>query len=190
MSGLFWESADIAVRAFEPADLERVINERHTLNSAKDWYYDEIGLPSSEKSLREKYDKLLEGNNDSFLFAVYDKNGTYAGEVWVWDTNRRAGVVRQGIFTEPQFRGRGVAKQALALVLDYYFNELNYRKSATYVFSFNEPSIRFHDKFGYTVEGVLKEDIYTRGKYADKLCYALFRDNFNALHKNLLWENR
>ena len=111
----------------------------------------------------------------------------YAGQLSVWHANRRSGVFRHGIFLEELFRGRGLAKEALVIAMDFYFNELGYRKVCPYIYPYNANSLKFHEKLGFTFEARLKEEHFTRNGYHDVLYYSLFKDDFNALHRDALW---
>jgi len=185
----FWSNARIRVRAAEEADADFLIENRKSPDSVRQWYEDEILFPLSEKELRGGF---VGGLNDFYkddkkLFMLETISGEYAGQLQVWDANRRAGVFRHGVFLEEKFRAQGLAGEALVIVLDFYFNELNYRKASPYIYSYNIYSQKFHEKFGFKLEARIKEEHYTRNNYHDLLYYSLFKDEFNELHYTSLW---
>jgi len=185
----FWEGERIRVRAAEENDLAFLIESRKTPDSLRQWYEDEILFPRSEKETRDNFSGDLKDfyTDDKRLFILETLDGEYAGQLQVWHVNRRAGVFRHGIFMEEKYRGAGLAREALTIVLDFYFNELNYRKCCPYVYSYNLRSQKFHENFGFLREAVVKEEHYTRGGYHDLIYYSLFKDEFTALHKDELW---
>jgi RimJ/RimL family protein N-acetyltransferase len=64
------------------------------------------------------------------------------------------------------------------LVLRYYFQELRYQKVTVRVYSFNDASIRLHEKLGFQLEGRLRRTVYTNGEYFDELIYGLTVEEF------------
>ncbi|MDR3090747.1 MAG: GNAT family N-acetyltransferase [Clostridiales bacterium] len=193
MNKSFWTGKDVILRAFDEGDLVRLAESRKSPDSRREWLYDAIRPPMTEAALRKAYsDELFDrakGSGDR-LFSIELKSGEYAGELVVFNTNPSSGVFRQGLFLEEGLRGKGFGAQALVIALDYYFNELRYRKSAPYVYAYNPASMRFHEKFGFVKEAVHREERYTRGQYHDTVYYAMFREEFNLAHGRDLWEGR
>ena len=189
MRTCFWSTERIRIRAAEEEDAGFLAERRKTPDSLCQWYEDAIQFPQSDKETRDGFIKNLHEfyKDDMRLFMLESPDGAYAGQLSVWETNRRAGVFRHGIFLEERFRGLGLAKDALVIVMDFYFNELNYRKSAPYVYAYNLRSQKFHEDFGFTLEARMKEEHYSRDIYHDVLFYSLFKDAFNTRHKNDLW---
>ena len=56
----------------------------------------------------------------------------------------------------PRYWGQGYAREAVTLLLRYYFRELRFQKVTILIYSFNARSIRFHERFGFTESGVLR----------------------------------
>jgi RimJ/RimL family protein N-acetyltransferase len=106
--------------------------------------------------------------------------------VYVWFTQTRERFFRYGIQIDEAYRKKGYAAEALVIVLDYYFNELNYQKCCPTAYEFNKRSQAFHERFGFVKEGVLRNEVFTRGKYYSMVYYGLLRDEFNAKYKH--WE--
>jgi len=186
LSKNYWQGKQIRLRALEDADLERYIAERAQPDSIRQWYEDELLFPASEKEVRKSYDEALEefSKDDKRIFIIETRSGEYLGEISVWNTKKRAMVFRYGIFLVEDARGKRYGKEALTIVLDYYFNELNYQKCDPTVYSFNKKSQAFHESMGFILEGRLRNDVYTRGEYHDMLVYGMLKDEFNKLHKH------
>ena len=72
------------------------------------------------------------------------------------------------------------ASEAIRLVLRYYFDELGFQKCNVGVYSFNEASIRLHEKLGFTREGVQRRSIFTRGQYYDNILFGITAEEFHA----------
>lgn len=182
----YWENKGIRLRAIEEKDLDIYIKQRNNPDSIRQWYEDEILFPESAMDVKRKFEEcLIEfGKDDKRIFIIETLDEEYAGEISVWYTKKKHGVFRYGIFLEEQFRGKGYGKQALIIVMDYYFNELNYQKASPTVYSYNTNSQAFHENFGFTLEGRLINDVYSRGVYHDMLYYGMIKDTFNKLHRH------
>ena len=53
------------------------------------------------------------------------------------------------------------------LALDYAFNELGLHKLSCEVLAFNTPVIKLHEKFGFKVEGILRDQYHREGTFID-----------------------
>jgi len=182
----YWQGNLIKLRSFEDKDLEKYINDRVNPDSKRQWCEDYIRFPFSPAEIKEqteKYNSSLK-DEDKRLFTIETLYGEYAGEISVWHTDRRNGTFKYGIFLDEKMRGKGYGKDALKIVLDFYFNELNYNKAQPDAYAFNNNSQKFHEKFGFVLEGVLRNQIYSRGEYHNLHCYGMLKNEFNKLHKH------
>ena len=82
---------------------------------------------------------------------------------------------------EKEYWGKGYGSEAKMLLLDFAFNTLNLRKICSNVIAFNERSLKYSLKCGYKEEARLKKHHYADGKYWDKLCLAVFREDWEPL---------
>ncbi|WP_082235284.1 GNAT family N-acetyltransferase [Halobacillus massiliensis] len=75
--------------------------------------------------------------------------------------------------------GSGYGSEAMGLLLNYGFKELNLHKIYLRVFSFNERAINLYEKLGFDKEGELKEHLFRNGEWHGITCLAIFQTNFN-----------
>ncbi|HEX5943871.1 MAG TPA: GNAT family protein, partial [Anaerolineales bacterium] len=68
-------------------------------------------------------------------------------------------------------------------VLRYYFRELRYQKVTIMIYSFNERSIRLHEKLGFKLEGRLRRMVYTNGTFYDELFFGMIIEEFDQIDK-------
>jgi RimJ/RimL family protein N-acetyltransferase len=180
----------------EEGDIDLFINRRLSPDSIAEWYVDKVRFPGSEKNVRENTKDWLEdcSKDDKRIFVVDAKDPSgetgprWAGVLDVWSADRRSGVFRYGVNFEEEYRGKGLAQEALILVLDYYFNELNYQKASPFVYSYNPHSQAFHRKFGFRKEAVIPREVYSRGEYFDIVYFGMFKEEFNRLYSDRLWK--
>jgi len=72
-----------------------------------------------------------------------------------------------GSLTAPKGMGTILGYTAL----NYIFQELHIRKLSAQVFEFNNKSINFHNKMGFTQEGKMRAHVLKNGQYIDILLY-------------------
>lgn len=82
------------------------------------------------------------------------------------------------IIGKKNVHGKGYGSDAMQLLLRYGFMELNLNRITLQVYSDNKGAIRLYEKSGFIKEGILKKEIYRKGRYFDQLTYGLTREDF------------
>lgn len=118
--------------------------------------------------------------NDVFRFQMETLGGELAGTINTFDCNLRNGTFWYGLGVLPMHQRKGIASEAVRLVLRYYFEERRYQKCSVYVYDFNAPSQRLHESLGFTQEGRLRRMIYSGGEHHDVLVYGITKEEFAA----------
>jgi RimJ/RimL family protein N-acetyltransferase len=78
--------------------------------------------------------------------------------------------------------GKGYGREAMTLILQYGFNELNLHRIQLTVFEYNERAIALYEKLGFRREGVYREFMKRDGKRYDMYLYGLLRPEWEALN--------
>tara|TARA_R100001129_G_scaffold179391_1_gene156157 strand:+ start:6869 stop:7114 length:246 start_codon:yes stop_codon:yes gene_type:complete len=73
-----------------------------------------------------------------------------------------------------------------SLALLYAFESLNLNKLCCEVLSFNEPVVKFHQRFGFEIEGTLKEHYFRDGEAFDVVLLALFKSSWPAVKERIM----
>jgi RimJ/RimL family protein N-acetyltransferase len=76
---------------------------------------------------------------------------------------------------EVRARGKGYGTEALRLLLDFGFRDLNLHRIYLHVFKTNTRAIRLYKKCGFRTEGVLREHAWVDGEFVDVLVMAKLR---------------
>jgi RimJ/RimL family protein N-acetyltransferase len=150
--------------------------------------YDVISaFPKSEAQLHEM---LLDTrkSSDKYIFAIKtiqeDKLiGVTGFENILW--NNGTAVVYIGI-GDDLFRGKGIGKEALALTMEFGFQELNLHRIQLNVLSYNKPAIALYEKLGFKKEGTYREFIYRDGKRHDMYLYGILRNEWQKGMQNIM----
>lgn len=79
---------------------------------------------------------------------------------------------------EPDYWGKGYGQEALQILLQYAFHELNLHRLSLRVFDFNERAIRLYSRMGFKQEGVMKETLFRNGAWHDIIYMGLLRSEY------------
>lgn len=174
----FWKGEKIELRGVEPEDWEVYHNWNDDTETARAAYF--IPFPLSKAAERKgvETESLHRGEDDVFRWQIVDREGQVVGTINTHSINRRNGTFSYGLAIKRSEQRKGYAAEAIEIVLRYYFLELRYQKCTVDVYAFNEPSIRLHERLGFTLEGRLRRMIFTNGQYHDDLMYGITAEEF------------
>ena len=178
MTTNLWTGHLVRLRAVEPRDWEAFhANDLDTESQRAGW---SIQFPRSEAASKDWAERVAKAEplGDNVRFAIENGQGELVGTINTQHCNVHAGTFSYGIaLFRPHWR-KGYAREAIQLVLRYYFGELRYQKVNAQVYSFNEASARLHESLGFRLEGRLRQMGFTNGQPFDELHYGLTREEF------------
>lgn len=176
-----WCGQKIRLRAVEPSDWEVFHANDADTESQRNGY--EIPFPRSQTGSREwaEREAKISPAHDQYRFVVETLHDpVVVGTLNTHGCNARCGTFEYGIALFRPYWGKGYAKEAIRLTLSYFFNELRYQKCNATVYEFNTPSIKLHEALGFQLEGRIRRNIYTSGRFYDELIYGLMREEFKS----------
>jgi len=123
---------------------------------------------------------LKDQSRTRVVLAIEDKaDGVFVGFVYLNNIDWFARNAEFGILVGERGRqGRGLAKDALALVANYAFRTLNLNRLYLRVVSFNKRALRLYRSFGFVEEGIQRHHVFLRGRYYDVVLMGLLRPEF------------
>jgi RimJ/RimL family protein N-acetyltransferase len=86
----------------------------------------------------------------------------------------RSAELRIRLGTEAD-RGRGFGTDAVRLLVEFAFRDLNLRRVFVHVFADNTRAARVYEKVGFVREGVLREAVYIDARYVDIVVMGILR---------------
>ena len=104
--------------------------------------------------------------NDEKLLGIIELDGI------IWPHGTSSISIAIG---EQAERGQGYGREAMTLMLDFAFRELNLHRVFLTVFSYNTVAIAMYEKLGFTREGVYREHLQRDGQRFDMLIYGILR---------------
>jgi RimJ/RimL family protein N-acetyltransferase len=85
--------------------------------------------------------------------------------------------IRLGV---PAERGKGYGTEAVRLLLDVAFRDLNLHRVSAHVFSGNATALRVYEKAGFVREGLLRKAAHIDGEYVDVVVMGIVREDYAA----------
>jgi RimJ/RimL family protein N-acetyltransferase len=162
---VFLRGERLCLRTIAPEDYEFV---------HKHWNDPSIryGAPMPTPFSKGEIGGFVENADDAVQFLPCD-DGSPVGYVMLFDIEKEAGHGELGYWIVPDERGNGYATEAADLCLKHAFDDRGLHKVLARVFEGNDGSIRVLEKLGFEQEGLLREQHYVDGKYADMRLYGL-----------------
>jgi putative acetyltransferase len=127
---------------------------------------------------REKRGEWLSGAladvDTHFLAAEVD--GRMVGNLGLHTNGRhprRKHMAALGMSVHDDYQGRGVGTALMQAAVDMSDNWLNVRRIGLEVYTDNEPAIALYKRFGFEIEGTLRDFSFRQGAYVD--AYAMAR---------------
>lgn len=122
----------------------------------------------------------IQQRKDMFIFGIYSlESKKLIGSCQlhsIQTVHRNAELqIRIG---DVQERGRSYGTDALKLLLDFAFKDLNLHRVYLHVFSSNDTALHVYKKLGFTHEGTLRQSAFINGNYVDVFVMGLLQSEF------------
>lgn len=168
-------SENIRLRTLEKDDLEFM----HHLNNDPAimtfWFEEPY---RSLTHLQNMYDENLKNESArQFIIANGEEKIGFIGLFGFEGVHRKAEF---GIMIDTKHQGKGYAKIATKLAMDYAFKRMNVRKLNLIVDQYNEKAIHVYEKMGFKREATLEKEFFVNGEYHDVLTMRIFQEEYEA----------
>ena len=131
------------------------------------------------------YVTSLYRSGEFFDFAIeYRENGKMIGTCGFAAIDEKNDSVEVGYVISPDYRGMGVAPEALGAVLRLAFCDMSVNRVEARYMSENSASRRVMEKCGMTFEGINRQKLLVKGRYRDiGVCSILASEYFEKNEK-------
>ncbi|KGP91792.1 aminoglycoside 6'-acetyltransferase [Pontibacillus chungwhensis BH030062] len=175
----FLESERLFLRPIEEADLD--IFYQQGLWDAEVRRLTGTQAFFSRSSVEQWFEKISGDSERIDLLICQREDGTPIGDMAMLDIdhlNRKA-VVRVSLFAKETW-GKGLGTQALSLLVEYGFKQLNLNRVGLDVFSYNSRAIRSYEKLGFVKEGEIRDALFYDGAYHDSILMGMKKRNLSS----------
>ncbi len=167
-----------SIRKHRPADLAALVREANHPEVSLG-LRDRFPYPYTEEDGR-RYLAAAAADERNYHAAICEDDVLIGGIGLVLGDDVHRGTAELGYWLGPSHWGRGVATQAVGLVVREGFTRLGLRRIWAGVYESNPASMRVLVKNGFRREGVLRRAVTKRGRILDQHLFALLREEWEG----------
>ena len=170
---------DVVLRKFTESDIDSKIK---WINDDENNQYLHYDIPLVYDKTLAWYDKVKDDKNR--YDAVIEYNNIPVGVLGLINIDENKKKAEYYItIGEKDYKGRGIATIATKKIVEYGFNNYNIEKIWLCVDADNSIARKLYNKVGFELEGVLRKDIYFKGKMIDRCMYGICKEEWNRVRK-------
>jgi len=126
---------------------------------------------------REYWRQRLSENPETshYLVAIVDDRIVGMVSLYTFPRPRRKHAAAVGICVHEEWHGKGVGTELMRAIIDMADNWLNLTRLELEVYANNEAAMRLYERFGFEVEGTLRQHAFRDGEYVDSKVMARLR---------------
>ncbi|WP_342470254.1 GNAT family protein [Ureibacillus sp. FSL K6-3587] len=159
----------ISIRKFKEEDIPYKVKWINDERNNKYLHYD---LPLREDKTLEWYNKIKDRNDRADFTITYDNEPVgLIGLLNIDHNNKKAEYYI--CIGEDSYKGKGIAKKATDLLIKKSYEEFGLIKIYLYTEVENIAAQKLFEKVGFEREGLLKNDLFYKGKKIDRYVYGL-----------------
>lgn len=135
-------------------------------------------IPISVAGTEKWFDSHI--NNTNRFDAVMEADGVPVGTIGLLEIDRKNSKAEYYVaMGEPSYKGKGVAKEASRLILQYGFEELGLNRIYLFTEIDNIAAQKLFERVGFKKEGIIRQDIISHGKYVDRVTYGYLKEDWD-----------
>lgn len=163
----------VVLRALEKEDLDRCLKWINDMDVVK--LAGPLRFPKSKVEEEKWFEKTI--NDDKNRVLAIEANGKHIGNVGLHNIDFRNRNVMLGIMIgEPDYWNKGHGEDAIKALISFAFKEMNLHRIFLYVREDNKRAIRCYEKCGFKKEGVMRESLFSNGKYHNTLAMGILNE--------------
>jgi len=174
----------------QPGIVIKLIEKRHAqsflnfIDKSRSHFSEWIPFVSKTTNIdltEKKIDLFLDmyKNGTGYFWCIW-KDNNIIGLILIKDVDNQVRSAEIGYMIDKEFEGKGLIKESCTLMIKFIFNVLELNKIVLCCDDKNERSIMIAKKFGFSIEGILKDCIVINNKLRNTIHWALFKSEYYA----------
>lgn len=169
-----WQDVIVTIRRFEKKDIPKKVE---WINNPANNRYLHYDIPISVSGTEKWFDSHV--GDESRYDAVIEADGVPVGTIGLLSIDRKNCKAEYYIaMGETDYKGKGVAKEASRLILEYGFERLGLNRIYLFTEVENESAQKLFEKVGFIKEGIIRRDIFSHGKFVDRIAYGVLKEEW------------
>lgn len=141
-----------------------------------------IGMDTKITTLESEKEWLKENQNKYNFAIVLKESDKLIGNISLIEVDLVHRNAVLGIFIgDDSNRGKGYGKEAIKLLLEYGFNNLNLNNIMLSVYSFNKRAIKVYESLGFKKFGTRHKSHYFKGKFYDEIQMEILKEEYSEI---------
>lgn len=141
-----------------------------------------IGMDTKITTLESEKEWLKENQNKYNFAIVLKESDKLIGNISLIEVDLVHRNAVLGIFIgDDSNRGKGYGKEAIKLLLEYGFNNLNLNNIMLNVYSFNKRAIKVYESLGFKKFGTRHKSHYFKGKFYDEIQMEILKEEYSEI---------
>ena len=124
------------------------------------------------------YDSIGNNSSDNHIYFAIDYNDCLVGVCGLHYINWCIRSAEASVMIAPDFSGKGIATDAIKILVDYAFGECNLNKVFCEILSINTASLKVFERVGFKKDGVLRDNFFVDGKYFDSYLLSVLKSEW------------
>lgn len=169
-----WQEVKVTIRKFEREDIPKKVEWINNPDNNEFLHYE---IPICVEKTEQWFDSHV-GDNTRYD-AVIEADGIPVGTIGLLSIDRKNKKAEYYIaMGETTYKGKGIASEASRLILAYGFDTLKLNRIYLFTEIKNFAAQKLFERVGFVKEGVIRQDIVSRGKYVDRIAYGFLREDW------------
>jgi UDP-4-amino-4,6-dideoxy-N-acetyl-beta-L-altrosamine N-acetyltransferase len=167
-------------RSLQEEDLPLVLQWRNSERIRANMYSDHLISLQEHKAWFEKINR-----DKSVICKIFEYEGIPLGVVNFTQFDKSSNRCSWGFYIGEEMAPKGSGMAMGYLALQHIFEEVNIYKLCAEVLTFNEKSLRYHKKLGFSEEGRFVNHVYKNEQYHDVIPFAHFFERWLLIKAEL-----
>lgn len=164
----------VTIRQFEKTDIPKKVEWINNPENNQFLHYD---IPISIEGTQKWFDSHID--DQSRYDAIIEADGVPVGTIGLLSIDRKNGKAEYYIaMGETDYKGKGIAKEASRLIVAYGFEKLGLNRIYLFTEISNIMAQKMFERVGFIKEGIIRQDIISRGNYVDRFAYSILREEW------------
>ncbi len=137
--------------------------------------------PMTEETERQWIEEKMKVSSSETLYTIETLAGDYVGGISLFQIHPVEHHAELGIVIGDKLQwSKGYATEAMELIIEFGFNQLNLNMIYLAVVLFNTRAAALYKRVGFVEEGRLRQRVYRDGSYHDELSMSILRTEWMA----------
>lgn len=170
-----WQDVKVTIRQFERTDIPKKVEWINNPENNQFLHYD---IPICVEKTEKWFDSHI--GEETRYDAMIEVDGVPVGTIGLLSIDRKNRKAEYYIaMGETSYKGKGVAKEASKLILQYAFEVLDLNRVYLFTEFENIAAQKLFERVGFAKEGLIRQDIMSHGKLVDRYAYGILREDWN-----------